>query len=179
MKALLVIDVQKGVYAWESKEVLEGRALIATINGLIAAARAAGVPIFFVQHEDEEIVAESPSWALMADLDVRRDSDRFVRKTHGSAFHDTDLAETLAQLGVDEVVVCGLQTEFCVDSTVRQAVTLDLGVTLVADAHSTFDTKDLSAAQIIAHHNGTLGSYVKVAGSDAVDFAPSRESARG
>ena len=178
MKALLVIDVQKGIYAWEDHEVHEGRALIATINGLIAAARAAGGPVFFVQHEDEEIVAGSPVWGFVAGLDVRRDSDRFVRKSHGSAFHDTGLAETLAQLGVDEIVICGLQTEFCVDSTVRQAVTLDLGVTLVADAHSTFDTETLTAPQIIAHHNATLASYVRVDRSDAIDFEPSVKAAR-
>ena len=175
VKALLVIDVQRGVYAWEGEEVHEGRALVATIDRLIAAARAAGSPVFFVQHEDEDIVAESPLWDLVDGLDVRRDQDRFVRKTHGSAFHDTDLAETLAQLGVDEVVVCGLQSEFCVDSTVRQAVTLGLGVTLVADAHSTFDTDILKAPRIIAHHNRTLSSYVTVARSDEVEFEPSAE----
>jgi len=178
VKALLVIDVQKGVYAWQDREVHEGRALVANINGLIAAARAAGSPVFFVQHEDEEIVAGSPAWGFVAGLDVRRDSGRFVRKTHGSAFHDTGLAETLAQLGVGEIVVCGLQTEFCVDSTVRQAVTLDLGVTLVADAHSTFDTETLTAPQIIAHHNATLASYVRVDRSDAIDFEPSVKAAR-
>jgi len=174
VKALLVIDVQKGVYAWEEdgkvEEVQDGPALVATINGLVGAARAAGSPVFFVQHEDEDIVAETTLWDFVDDLDVRRDADHFVRKTHGSAFHDTDLAGTLAQLGVDEVVVCGLQSEFCVDSTVRQAVALGLGVTLVADGHSTFDTEVLTASQIIAHHNRTLGAYVTVAPSDSIEF---------
>jgi nicotinamidase-related amidase len=178
VKALLVIDVQKGIYAWEDHEVQAGGALIATINRLIAAARIAGVPVFFVQHEDEEIVAGTPAWGFVDGLDVRKDGDRFVRKTHGSAFHDTGLAETLAQLGVDEVVICGLQTEFCVDSTVRQAVNLGLGVTLVADGHSTFDTETLTAPQIIAHHNGTLASYVRVVGGDEVDFAATVQAGR-
>ncbi len=176
MKALLVIDVQKGVYAWEAdgklSEVHDGPRLVATVNGLVAAARAAGSPVFFVQHEDQDIVAETTLWDFVDDLDVRRDADRFVRKTHGSAFHDTDLAETLAQLGIDEVVVCGLQSEFCVDSTVRQAVTLGLGVTLVADGHSTFDTEVLPATRIVAHHNLTLGAYVTVAPAAAIEFEP-------
>jgi len=178
VKALLVIDVQKGIYAWEDDEVHEGPALVATINRLVAAARAADVPVFFVQHEDEDIVAGTPLWGFVDALDVRKDVDRFVRKTHGSAFHDTDLAETLAQLGVDEVVVCGLQTEFCVDSTVRQAVTLGLGVTLVADGHSTLDTETLTAPRIIAHHNATLASYVRVVRGDEVDFAATVEAAQ-
>lgn len=50
---------------------------------------------------------------------------------------------------MSHVVICGLQTEFCVDTTVRQA--LPLGY----DAHSTTDGA-LRAEQVIAHHNRTL-----------------------
>jgi nicotinamidase-related amidase len=48
-----------------------------------------------------------------------------------------------------------LQTEFCVDTTVRQALPLGYSVTLAADAHSTTDGA-LRAEQVIAHHNRTL-----------------------
>jgi len=64
------------------------------------------------------------------------------------------------------LIICGLQTDFCVDTTVRRAFTLGYHVTLVADAHSTLDNGVLTAAQIIAHHNATLGNFgpqVKVA----------------
>jgi nicotinamidase-related amidase len=48
-----------------------------------------------------------------------------------------------------------LQTEFCVDTTVRQALLLGYRVTLAADAHSTTDGA-LRAEQVIAHHNCAL-----------------------
>ncbi len=171
MKALLVIDVQDGVYAEDGREVFEGEAMIARINRLIASARASGCPIVFVQHEDEWLIADSPAWQLRSGLDARPETDLFVRKTHGSAFHDTSLRETLERLGVDEVVLCGLQSEFCIDSTFRNAVALGFEVVLAEDAHSTLDSTTLSAPQIIEHHNRTLAGYGRVAPAESVSFA--------
>jgi len=171
VKALIVIDVQNGVYAYEDTEVFAGQTMIATINRLIASARAAGSPVVFVQHEDEWLHAGSPAWELMRELDASADTDIRVAKRHGSAFHDTPLAETLRRMGVNEVVLCGLQTELCVDSTLRHAAALDFEVSLAEDAHSTFDTATLSAPQIIEHHNRTLANYARVVPADAITFA--------
>ena len=161
MKALLVIDVQNGVYRWGEHTVEGGPALLGTVGGLISAARDAGIPIAFVQHADEELVEGSDDFDLVEGLDVREGDIRVI-KHHGSAFHDTDLLAQLASRDVDEVIVCGLQTEYCVDSTMRHARTLDLPATLVSDANSTFDTQELSAERIIAHHNAVHGSYARV-----------------
>ena len=170
MKALLVIDVQKGIYADEGGTVYAGEALLTAINGLIGAARAAGCPVVFVHHEAEWLTAGSPAWELVDGLDTGDDADLHSRKRHGSAFHDTGLEQTLRGMGVDELIVCGLQSEFCVDSTVRHAYTLGFTVTLVADAHSTWDSASLTAAQIIEHHNRVLATYVAAAPSDTIVF---------
>lgn len=61
---------------------------------------------------------------------------------------------------MDRLVVCGFQSEFCVDTTTRRALALGYPVTLVADGHSTTDNGVLSAAQISAHHNATLTNIV-------------------
>ena len=171
MKALIVIDVQNGVYAYEDNEVFAGPATIATINRLIGSARAAGCPVVFVQHEDEWLLAGSHEWKLRRELDARADTDIFVGKRHGSAFHDTPLRETLRRLGVDEVVLCGMQPELCVDSTLRHATALNFEISLAEDAHSTFDTATLTAPQIIEHHNRTLANYARVLPAAAITFA--------
>jgi nicotinamidase-related amidase len=171
VKALIVIDVQNGVYAYEDTEVCAGQAMIATINRLIASARAAGCPVVFVQHEDEWLLAGSHEWELMGELDARPNTDIFVGKRHGSAFHDTPLEETLRRMGVADIVLCGLQTELCVDSTLRHAAALDFEINLAEDAHSTYDTAALSAPQIIEHHNRTLANYARVLPADAITFA--------
>ncbi len=53
--------------------------------------------------------------------------------------------------------MCGMQTDFCVDTTVRQALSRDYEVVLLADARSTVDNDVLSARQIIEHHNWVFG----------------------
>jgi nicotinamidase-related amidase len=171
LKALIVIDVQNGVYAYEDNEVFAGQAVIATINRLISSARAAGCPVVFVQHEDEWLVAGSHEWELVEALDARVDTDIFVVKRHGSAFHDTPLGETLRRMGIEEVVLCGMQTELCVDSTLRHAVALNFEISLAEDAHTTYDTATLTAPEIIKHHNRTLAHYARVLPAAAISFA--------
>jgi nicotinamidase-related amidase len=56
-----------------------------------------------------------------------------------------------------------LQTECCIDATCRRAFSLGYDVTLVKDAHGTWDKDDISAARIIAHHNEVLDSWFATA----------------
>jgi nicotinamidase-related amidase len=154
--ALLVIDVQQGLCQGEyaAHDVL---GLIERLNGLSARARAAGAPVFFIQHEAPggPLQHDSPGWQLADGLTVAQ-SDLRVRKTTPDSFMHTGLEAHLHQRGIARVVICGLQTEFCVDTTTRRAMALGFPVTLVTDGHSTMDSAELTATQIIAHHNRLL-----------------------
>lgn len=79
-----------------------------------------------------------------------------VRKTTPDSFHRTVLGELLAQHAITELVICGMHTEFCVDTTTRRALALGYPVVLVADGHTSAGNVHLSALQVIAHHNATL-----------------------
>jgi nicotinamidase-related amidase len=59
---------------------------------------------------------------------------------------------------VTQLVVCGMQTEFCVESTVRRALALGFPVTLAADGHTTAPNGVLSVADVVAHHHATLSN---------------------
>ena len=63
------------------------------------------------------------------------------------------------RMNISRLVIGGIQSDFCVDTTCRQAATLGYDVRLVADAHSTLDNEHLKARQIVAHHNRILGSF--------------------
>jgi len=156
--ALIVIDVQSLLFDPEPRPD-EADAVIGRINGLIDRARSAKVPVLFVQHESPGTPIEygSPGWALAAGLDARPD-DVVVRKTTPDSFLRTDLAERLAALGVDRLVLCGYATEVCVDTTTRCAAGLGYQLTLAADAHTTHDKAHASAEQIRTHHNATLSA---------------------
>jgi nicotinamidase-related amidase len=155
--ALLVIDVQKFLCTgqWAAFDIDR---VIGNINNVCAKARAAGAPVVFIQHEDEgPLRFESDGWQLDERLAMRPEDVR-VRKTTCDSFQRTQLQALLQSRGVDRLVVCGLQSDFCVDTTVRRALGLGYPVTLVADAHSTVDNGVLTAAQIAAHHNVTLAN---------------------
>jgi nicotinamidase-related amidase len=156
--ALLIIDVQKALCSGEWPAFDIDR-VIGRINAVASKARAAGAPVFLIQHEEDDgpLQHGTEGWQLDERLMIEP-GDVQVRKTATDSFHRTELQSLLQAHAVDELVVCGLQSEFCVDSTVRAALALGYPVLLVADAHSTLDNGVLAAAQITAHHNATLAN---------------------
>jgi nicotinamidase-related amidase len=152
--ALLIIDVQRALCSGpEAAFAIDG--VLDRINGLGREARAAGAPVVVIQHEDEEALRfDTPGWQLADGLVIASEDLRIHKRTPNS-FHNTPLHALLQDRQVDRLVICGLQTDFCVDTTVRQALPLGYRVVLAADAHSTIDGA-LSAADIIAHHNHTF-----------------------
>ena len=133
--------------------------MIERVNAVVAKARAAGAPVIVIQHEAPGGPLEygTEGWQLAAGLDVN-DADLFIRKRASDSFHETALQAVLQKREIEALIVCGLQSEFCVDTTVRRALALGYPTTLVSDAHSTVDNAVLSAAQITAHHNETLSN---------------------
>ena len=154
--ALLIIDVQAGLCTGDY-EVFESARVIRNVNRLSEHARSRGLPVVVIQHEEDEgtLALHSPGWQL-ADGLVATPQDIFIRKTASDSFHKTGLQAQLQSRGVTELIVCGMQSDFCVDSTVRRALALGYPLVLASDAHSTLDNHTLTAPQIIAHHNETL-----------------------
>ena len=154
--AILVIDVQQGLC--EGPDAAHDcPGTIERINVVTHRARVAGVPVFFVQHESNAGYLEhgSGEWQLATGLQVQA-GDRRIRKTTPDSFLRTGLHEALQALGVKDLVVCGMHTEFCVDTTTRKALALGYPVVLVADAHTSAGNVAISPQQVIAHHNATL-----------------------
>lgn len=156
--AVLVIDVQHALCTG-AEAAYDFIGVIERINAVSAKARAIGALVIFVQHEEAEGAFKfgSDGWQLASGIETRSDDVR-VRKTTPDSFNLTELHALLQARGITHLAICGLQSDFCVDTTVRRALALGYEVLLVADAHSTVDNGVLSAAQIIAHHNATLSN---------------------
>ena len=149
--AVVVIDVQNGVVdgAHRRDEV------IANINELVGRARAAEVPVVWVQHQSEELPEGSDQWQYVPELQMG-DGEPVVRKRYGDSFEDTTLEQELAARGVGRLIVAGAQTDACVRSTLHGAFTRGYDTTLVGDAHTTEDLTEWGAPpveQVIAHTN--------------------------
>ncbi len=132
--ALLVIDVQKEFF----KDPTTAKSLndaIRYINVTIALFRSKGLPVICIQHKDEEdnLVPGADGYGLPDSLNIL-DSDVHIVKTYGNGFNKTQLAETLRKYGVDTVIISGYCAEYCVLSTYRGAIDMDLKPILLRDA---------------------------------------------
>ena len=170
--ALVIIDVQEAMFL-QPTPPHHGEAVVARIAGLLARARAEQVPVYFVQHDSgpgDDFERGTPSWQIHAPL-APLPGETIVEKRHPSAFHDTDFDTLLKRAGIGRLVICGMQSEYCVDSTCRAAFGLGYKIVLVSDGHTTFDSPVLPAGQIRTHHNHTLGgSFVDCAAAVEVAF---------
>ncbi len=156
--ALLIIDVQHALCSGEYK-AFESERVIERINHVARKVRAADAPVIVIQHESRNGPLDygSDGWKLAAGLEVTP-TDLLLRKTATDSFHQTALQAILEEHAVKQLIICGLQSEFCVDTTTRRALALGYPIVLVADGHSTLDNATLKAAQISAHHNETLAN---------------------
>ena len=160
--AVLVIDVQTGLFRAEPA-AFEAEAVIARINGVTAKARKAGASVFFIQHDGEPngdyLVPFTEGWKLHPDL-VVRPGEPVIRKTTCDAFYGTALETELRALGITTLLLMGYATDFCVDTTLRNAVSKDFGIIVVADAHTTADNPVLKADLVRQHHNWAWGNCI-------------------
>ncbi|WP_210526297.1 isochorismatase family protein [Rubellimicrobium arenae] len=145
--AVLIVDMQRSLI---EDETWEPERLVEQVLFLERQARSAGAPVIWIVD-----VRVGPHPELDARL-VPVQGDGIVQKSDCDSFAGTELQALLRACGVDRVVVCGLQTDFCVDATCRAALRLGYDVVLAADAHSTFDRDTTSAAQVIEDQNRRL-----------------------
>lgn len=152
---LLVIDVQNAVMA----ESFDADAVVGRIATVIADARAADIPVVYIQHEvpgTPFLAAGTDGWQIRPEI-APRSGDPVIAKRYGDAFVETTLEDTLAGLGAGHLVVTGAQSDACVRKTTTRALLEGYDVTLVADAHTTCDGEYagavIPAAQIVAHVN--------------------------
>ena len=151
-RALLIIDLQKGVETPEHKLFQLDRVL-QQVNDRIAVFRQNKRPIVFIQHQDADLVPDSDSWQLFPQLSALP-SDYYVGKTHANSFYHTALSDLLKELEVTELEICGAQTQYCVDTTIRMAHGLGYGLSMQRGLTTTLDNGRLSAEDIIIHHEG-------------------------
>lgn len=157
--ALVVIDMQVSLIEDETPNTDE---IMSAVFRLVERARGEGVPIVWVLDEG---VMPDPS---LHPVFKPKPGEAVIHKEHCNSFADTRLAGELGGRGVDRIVVCGMQSDACIDETVRAAPGFGFGVTLVGDAHTTHDFKNRGFRDVIATVNANLA---RLEGVDVVDAA--------
>ena len=149
--ALLVIDVQKEFFKSNAQTAQSLNGAIEYINAAIALFRAKNLPIFCVQHvnEEDKLIPGEEGFELPEGLHILP-SDGRIQKNYGNAFNKTALKSKLEELDVDTVIISGYCAEFCVLSTYRGAKDLDLTPILLRGALASDSPENIKFVESIS-----------------------------
>jgi len=142
-RALIVIDMQRAFDDLDFWGPTTNPDCEANVAALAAAWAASGEPIVVVRHDS--VSTGSPlhpgsAGNALVDVVAAIDPALSVSKNVNSAFYgDPDLHAWLSERGIGDLVVCGIQTNMCVETTARMAGNLGYDVTVALDATRTFD----------------------------------------
>jgi nicotinamidase-related amidase len=154
-RALLVIDVQESFRQRPLWAAISNPGIAADAARLVDAARASGDLVVWVLHsEPGSGTAFDPASGhvrYLAPLAPAPGEPQLVKTSH-NAFTTTSLQQLLTQRGITELVICGIRTEQCCETTARVASDLGYQVTFVTEA---------SATNPIAHRDAPAGQSVE------------------
>jgi nicotinamidase-related amidase len=170
--ALLIVDMQVGNFS-EHNPIYRENDLLEKVRDILAKARSANILIVFIKNRGgigDPDEYETPGWEIHPSI-APHETEIVIEKTTPDSFHETSLLDVLESRGIKNLIVCGLQTEYCIDTTCRRGFSLGYNIILVQDAHSTWDSPILSANKIIDHHNDILEDFfVQLKLEDEIKF---------
>jgi nicotinamidase-related amidase len=159
----LILDAQINMFD-PAEPVFSAQHLLEMFQSLLVKARASNIPVVYIQNnggEGDPDQPDSPGWYIHPTIAPQK-SDLVFQKTSPDAFYKTTLHQEMQSLNIQHLIIAGMQSELCIDATCRQAVELGYQVTLVGDAHSTFDSDCAPAEQVIAQTNRELSGLAQV-----------------
>jgi nicotinamidase-related amidase len=177
-QALLIVDIQNDYFPGGKMELEGSDAAVANAALLLAKFRERALPIVHVQHlsvrPGATFFVPGTSGAEIHASVAPREGEVIVQKNFPNSFRDTPLAEQLRQRGIDELVIAGMMTHMCIDTTTRAAFDLGFKCRLAHDACATralaFGGQTIPAAQVHAAFIAALNGLFAAA-------APAREFA--
>lgn len=154
-KALLVIDVQESFRRQENWAAVSDPDIAARVDELVAHARSEGDLVIWILHaEPGSRTAFDPALGQVRLIDglAAAEGEPVITKTSHNAFTTTNLQQLLTERGIRELVISGIRTEQCCETTTRLAADLGYGVTFVIDATAThpIEHRDAPAGRSLA-----------------------------
>jgi nicotinamidase-related amidase len=154
MRALLIIDMQNTSFTPKTPR-FDSDGVVQRINRLSLNFRLTGDKVIFIQHDgtgEGFCIPNTIEWEILSSLDIIS-SDLIISKTANDSFYRTTLKEKLLEFGINELIITGCATDFCVDSTIKSALVNDFNIIVIKDCHTTADRPNLKAKQVIDHYN--------------------------
>ncbi len=160
--ALLVIDIQEALV--QMKPYLFDD-FFTKVHQVINYAAESNMDIIYVQHTEDsgDLEIDSPGWKLYHQL-TPNSSDYLICKKYNSAFKETSLDQYLRDRKINQLIIVGMQTEYCIDTTVKVAFEKGYQVLIPLGTNTTFDNPVISAKDMIYHYNHFIfnGNFAKL-----------------
>ena len=149
---LLVVDTQKLI---TNKNLYKFEELKSNVKKLIAMSRENSIEVIFIRHDDgvgNELTKGNDGFEIYEEFQPA-DNELIFDKTLNSSFKDTGLLEYLKQKKENEIMIVGLQTDYCIDATIKAGFEHGFKMIVPANTNSTFDNKYMSAEQNYRYYN--------------------------
>jgi nicotinamidase-related amidase len=150
--ALLVVDVQTGLiedHPYNEKKVIDN------IKKIISFARDNKKEVIYVRHDDgkgEKLEYGAVGWQVYEEI-APNNNEKIFDKQYNSAFVKTGLKEYLNSREINTIILVGLQTEYCIDSTCKSAFEHGYKIIIPEETNTTFDNEYLSGEKLYEFYN--------------------------
>ncbi|MBS7527394.1 cysteine hydrolase [Fusibacter paucivorans] len=136
MDALVVVDMQKGIFNKKHIRVYDDEVLISRINHMIDKCHLLGIPVIFLRYTGSYVLTPgTENWDIINELHFE-ENDVLIDKYCSDAFEAEAFVQALNELGIRHVYISGVFSHGCVQATVMGAVHKRYDVSLIEDAHS-------------------------------------------
>lgn len=163
MKALAIIDMQRGSFKPETPRH-DANGVIERINKLSGLFRSHNDKVIFIQHnglKQNNFIPGTSDWEILPTLTISKD-DVIISKTANDSFYKTDLEKVLSENDINELIITGCATDFCVDTTIKSALTKEFDITIVKDGHTNANRPGIDAETLINYYNMIWGYLIPV-----------------
>ena len=153
--ALLLIDIQNAVY---SDSLYACGRFTENVKRLLNEARKSNTEVIYVRHDDGEgtPLSRGNDGFEICDFIKPKLNEMIFDKNVNSPFRDSGLSEYLISKKIERIIVIGLQTEYCIDATVKCAFERGFEVVVPEYSNSTFDNDFMTGEQSYHYYNGSI-----------------------
>lgn len=169
-QALIIIDIQNDYFKGGNMELFKPEATLENVLQLEQRFKKDNQPILYIQHINEDsnagfFIEGTEGVELRNELNPSEKDDIIV-KHYPNSFLDTNLQSKLKELDAEQLVICGMMTHMCIDSTTRAAAELGYQPILIEDATATrsleYSENKVNAEQVQTSFIAALQAFAQV-----------------
>lgn len=167
--ALLIIDVQTALI---EECPFDEKMIISNIKRIMNTFREKNIPIIYVRHDGgkgDELEKGSRGWQIYDEI-TPEDNDKIIDKKYNSAFRQTELNQYLQAINARNIIICGMQTEYCIDATCKVAFEMGYHVTIPKKATTTYDNDFAKAEDLLEYYEEKIWNnrYAQILSVDEI-----------